>query len=76
MSILESIVETEKLAKQSGKLYYLYSRKSKKNKEQVYFISHIYWKDWLFRVYPGGRKELSRSGKEIVNNETRYYDKN
>lgn len=60
MNILEAIQKTIDGAISSGELCYLYEN------ENGYFLSYQYRHTWLFRAYPGGRKELSRKGKEIV----------
>jgi hypothetical protein len=49
------------LAKERGCKLLLYRGKSGK-----YFSSTHIWDDWLFKVYPGGRKEFSVIGKELV----------
>lgn len=63
-TILEMMAETARMAKEDGKLYYLYKQPGFGNFKWV--VSAQYWKDWLFRAYPGGRKELSMQGKKLV----------
>lgn len=58
-TILEAMTKTEQMAKSDGKLYYLYRKSG-------WQISAQYWNDWLFRAYPGGRKELSKRGVAAV----------
>ena len=29
-----------------------------------FFASYLHWHDWLFKAYPGGRKQLSVIGTE------------
>lgn len=60
MTFREAAEETIKTAKTSGRLCYLYQDNA------GFFVSHEYWKDWLLQVYPGGRKVLSRRGKEMA----------
>lgn len=62
MTFSEAIKKTIELAIHSGKLTYLYSVSDK------YWISFFYRKDWLFRAYPGGRKELSTLGNKHKKN--------
>lgn len=69
-TIFDAMAETVKSAKRDGKLYYLYLRKSKGYRhDPVYFLSHLYWDDWLFKAYPGGRKILSIKGNDLVKEE-------
>ena len=49
------------LAKEKGCKLLLYRAKSGK-----YFSSTHIWDDWLFKVYPGGRKMFSEKGKALV----------
>lgn len=65
MTILEAMQKTIDGAKSSGKLCYLYEN------EAGYFLSYQYRHNWLFRVYPGGRKELSTYGNKLVQEEIR-----
>lgn len=60
MTILEAMQKTITEAKTSGNLCYLYE------KDDGYWVSTQYQKDWLFRAYPGGRKELSMRGSKLV----------
>jgi len=64
MTILEAMQKTIDGAISSGQLCYLYEN------ENGYFLSYQYQHTWLFRAYPGGRKELSGRGKEIVETAT------
>jgi hypothetical protein len=45
-----------------GRICYLYKRRSKYS----FQASYHYWNDWLFKAYPGGRKQLSIRGKELL----------
>lgn len=63
-TILEAMAETERIAKETGKLYYLYKNPGFGNFK--WGISTQYWNDWLFRAYPGGRKILSSNGNRLV----------
>ena len=58
MDMKEAMVEVAQMAKRSGNLCYLYED------GQGFKASEHYWKDWLFKAYPGGRMQLSMSGKK------------
>ena len=60
MTFTEALKVTEQQAKDTGQLLYLCENR------QGYFISKNYYKDWLFRAYPGGRKEFSGGGRKIL----------
>lgn len=60
MTIFEAMQKTINEAKSGGRLVYLYYSAS------GYRISRRYWSDWVFRAYPGGRKELSGLGRDIA----------
>jgi len=56
----EAMADVVKMARDEGKLCYLYYSAGK------FEASFIYWQDWIFKAYPGGRKELSLRGKRIL----------
>ena len=56
-----AMVEVVKMAKEHDRICYLYLSK---HPSDEYGASFLYWKDWLFRAYPGGRKSLSNAGKK------------
>lgn len=60
----ESMDKAIKSAKDNDKLCYVYLI------EGEYRQSFTWFDDWVFRVYPGGRKELSIRGKRILENDT------
>jgi len=70
-TILEAMAETARMAKADGKLFYLYKGGPG---NATWGISAQYWKDWLFKAYPGGRKILSMAGKELVEKERSAID--
>lgn len=57
----QAVAEAVKRAQDTGKLCYLLKH------DDLYFIDHQYRDKWLFRAYPGGRKEISRLGCEVIN---------
>lgn len=59
-NIKNFMIETVLSSKSCGLLCYLYKD------EKGFFISNAYrsGEKWYFRAYPGGRKELSLTGKE------------
>ena len=59
----EAMDETAKHAEQEDRVMYLY----KANGGNVRWnISFRYWDDWLFKAYPGGRKEVSVRGSKLL----------
>lgn len=60
-TVLGAMAETERMAKVKGELYYLYRYDG-----ATWLVSDKYRDDWLFRAYPGGRKELSKRGVAVV----------
>lgn len=59
LTTVEVVVET---AKDTGRLCYVVKRQNGDD----YVTTFEYRKDWLFRAYPGGRRELSIKGNELV----------
>ena len=49
------------MAQHENKVCYLY----KNNLTKEYEASYTYWKDWLFKAWPGGRKQLSVEGTKL-----------
>jgi len=62
MTILEAISKAFHTAKKTGRLCYVVSRLD----GDGYLTTFEYRNDWLFRAYPGGRRELSIRGNELV----------
>ena len=60
----KAIVETKKMAKDKGKLCYIYDNPGVGNFK--FKISFQNWSDWIFRAYPGGRTELSKEGADLA----------
>ena len=56
----DAMADVVNMAKDKGKLCYLYYSVGK------FKASFICWQDWIFKAYPGGRKELSLRGKRIL----------
>jgi hypothetical protein len=63
MNFTEAMAETVKQAQEENRLVYLYKNRIGNFK---WGISAQYWDDWLFKAYPGGRKELSVSGTKLL----------
>jgi len=61
LSFVQAMKETVDCARVSGHCYYLF-----KSKSQGWLISAHYWNDWLFKAYPGGRKQLSVDGNALL----------
>ena len=61
-TIFEAMEETEREAEKTNKSCYLY----KGFGGFGWGISKQRWGDWLFQVYPGGRKILSSAGQKLV----------
>ena len=61
MNMLQAMMDVVNMAKIEGCLIYLYESPTSKE----FRASKKYWKDWLFRAYPGGRMEFSVLGKEL-----------
>lgn len=62
MTFPQAILETVQDAQRRGRLMYLYCGDGRCD----YRLSAQYWPDWLFRAYPGGRKELSSRGVALL----------
>jgi hypothetical protein len=65
MTIDQAAVEVVKMAEEEGRVCYLYRRSGKFR----YGASFAYWGDWIFKAYPGGRKELRVEGRRIAESE-------
>jgi hypothetical protein len=59
--MINAMGQTIQKAKKMDRLCYLYQRQ-----DGSFYTSFECRKGWLFRAYPGGRKELSTSGNEIL----------
>lgn len=59
--INDAMVDCVKKAKESGHLYYILS-----NGMGGFRLTRTRYHNWLFKAYPGGRKELSLTGKNYV----------
>lgn len=60
-AMIKAMGETIQKAKRLERLCYLYRRQ-----DGSFYTSFEYRNGWLFRAYPGGRKELSTRGNELV----------
>lgn len=56
--MLQSMAEVARMARERGEICYLYKTQA------GYIASFQYWKDWLFKAYPGGRKVVSIEGRK------------
>ena len=69
MNFETAMINTVSIAKEQRQVAFLYF-----GDDSLYLISLSNYGDWLFRAYPGGRKELSRKGlkfkKEIQGENT------
>lgn len=61
-TILEAISKAFHTAKKTGRLCYVVKRQNGAG----YVTTFEHRKSWLFRAYPGGRRELSIKGNELV----------
>jgi len=59
MNMKGAMVEVVKMSQEQGRLCYLY------NHHGEYEASFTFWPDWLFKAYPGGRKQLSLEGTRL-----------
>lgn len=59
-SAVRALVECVKMAKEKHAICYVYKRDGK----GFWGLSYEYWDNWLFKAYPGGRKQVSRQGME------------
>ncbi len=64
MTFADAMTEAVKMAHQENRKIYLY-----KISGAGWGMSPIYWKDWLFVAYPGGRKILSPEGTKLLDKE-------
>lgn len=53
--MLRGMAEVAKMAEAQNKVCYLYNKHPGE-----YQASFQYWNDWIFKAYPGGRKEMRR----------------
>ena len=60
MSIIEAMAKAITTAKDNSKVAYVYEINSQ------FIVSAEHGRGWLFKVYPGGRKELSTQGAVMV----------
>lgn len=60
LTMKEAMADVERMAQKVDRLMYLYCGAA------GYFASPRYWNDWLFKAYPGGRKEVSVLGNETL----------
>ena len=63
MNILETAKKAIKLSKELDRTIYMYHWHGE------YSVSIQYWNDWIFKVYPGGRRVLSIGGRELAKKE-------
>lgn len=61
MTFNEGISVVFRKAKETSRLCYLYQRPN-----GTFYSSYEHRNNWLFRAYPGGRRELSIAGKKIA----------
>lgn len=67
----EAMAETAKQAQEENRVCYLYKNRLGNFR---WGISAQYWDDWLFKAYPGGRKELSVEGSKELEKSNRPTD--
>lgn len=67
MNFQEACEMTVKQSKEENRLCYLYKNRIG---NFTWGVSHQYWKDWLFKAYPGGRKVLSVEGTKLMQSES------
>jgi hypothetical protein len=58
----KAMVEVVNMAKEHDRVCYLYQSRGGFCE---FGASFLYWSDWLFKAYPGGRKQLSVKGNEL-----------
>lgn len=63
MNFREACEECVKQAQDEDRVIYLYKNRIG---NYTWGASHQYWDDWLFKAYPGGRRELSVEGTKLV----------
>jgi hypothetical protein len=64
MNMVEAMAEIVKMAEKENKVTYLYQYKN-----GTFDASFTRWDDWLFKAYPGGRKQLSKTGAKLLERE-------
>ncbi len=62
MTFVQAMAKAAKRAESENKLMYMYYG----NQDDDWRVTERFWSDWLFRAYPGGRKELSAKGSQIA----------
>lgn len=60
MTFIAACALAIKQSQETNNLIYVYET------PHAYPLSYCYVDGWLFRAYPGGRKELSRKGVELA----------
>ena len=65
MKLNDAMVETARMAQNHGRCCYLY-----KFRNGTLNITHQVWNDWIFKAYPGGRKQLSVIGSKLLEEES------
>ena len=61
MNFYQAIEAAKNKAKELWKLCYVYE-----GDNSNFHVSSDYKKGWLYRIYPGGRQELSIKGNELL----------
>lgn len=61
-SFSRAAAECVKMAAEKGTICYLYKRDGK----GFWGLSYQYWRGYLFKAYPGGRKILTVEGREYL----------
>jgi hypothetical protein len=64
MTIFKAISKAFHTAKKTGRLCYVVAARN-----GGYVTTFEHRKDWLFKAYPGGRRQLSTRGAELVQDE-------
>ena len=62
-SMKGAMAQVVEMAESENRVCYLYHNKTGAFR---FSISFIYWKDWIFKAWPGGRKQLSIEGTELL----------
>ena len=60
MTFLQACVLAAKKATEEGKTYYVHEAPT------YWSISALFSPDWLFRAYPGGRKQMTEAGAKLA----------
>lgn len=67
MNFQEACEVVVKQAQEENRVLHLYKNRIG---NFTWGVSHRYWSDWLFKAYPGGRKELSVEGTKLMQSES------